>query len=209
MVDSKTRSLKWPWLVQSFHATHTAYSRGVSVLLARSLRAEVVQIKADPEGRYVVLMIQISSVTITLVTVYVPPPFSADVLVKLSLMLLSRPPGALLYVGDFNAVMSPAMDRLGGGGRSYHSFTDWAQVHGLTEIWRWKHPDECQFSCHSDSFHTMSRIDLAFGTRDTLLVVSSITYLPRGVSDHAPLAVDLLLLPGNKCVVPELILVGG
>lgn len=55
------------------------------------------RLKMDPEGRYVILTIQIASVTFTLVTVYVPPPFPADVLVKLSLMLLSRPPGPLLY----------------------------------------------------------------------------------------------------------------
>lgn len=42
LVDSKTRSLKRPWLTQYFHATHKAYCRGVSVLLAKSLHAEVV-----------------------------------------------------------------------------------------------------------------------------------------------------------------------
>lgn len=66
------------------------------------------------------------------------------------------------------------MDCLGGRGRS-HSFIDWAQVNGLTEIWRRKYPDECQFSCHLDSFHAMSRIDLAIGTQDTLPGVSAIT----------------------------------
>lgn len=79
-------------------------------MLAKSLHAEVLQIKTDPEGRYVVLIIQIISV-IHLGDCLCTPPFYADVLVKLSLMLLSGPPG-LLYVGDFNAVMSPAMDRL-------------------------------------------------------------------------------------------------
>lgn len=70
------------------------------------------------------LTLWIISVILTLVNVYIPPPFSPDLLSKLSLSLLSRPHGPLLYIRDFNAVLDPAVDRLVGGGRSYSSFTD-------------------------------------------------------------------------------------
>lgn len=62
---------------------------------------------------------------------------------------------------------------------SFASFTDWVQVYGLTEIWRWKNPDVYQYSYHSDSFRTISRIDLVFATEDTLPIVSAVSYLPR------------------------------
>lgn len=151
----------------------------------------------DPDGRFVVLTLQISYVTLTLVNIYIPPPFSVEVLSKLSLQLLNRPPGPLLCVGDFNAILDPAMDHLGGGGRSFPSFLDWMLVYNFTKLWCWKHPDERQFSCNSDFFHTMSRIDMAFAPADTLPIVSAVSYLPRGVSDHAPLSVDLAILPGS------------
>lgn len=89
------------------------------------------------------------------------------------------------------------MDRLGGGGRSFTSFTDCVQVYGLTEIWRWKHPNVCKYSCHSDSFHTMSRIDMAFASDVMLPIVSKVSYL-LGVSEHVPLSVDLLPPPGLR-----------
>lgn len=38
---------------------------------------------------------------------------------------------------------------------------------------------------------------MAFAQTETLPVVSAVSYLPRGVSDHAPLSVSLLLLPGS------------
>lgn len=41
----------------------------------------------------------------------------------------------------------------------------------------------------------MSRIDMAFVSTVALLLVSEVSYLPRGISDHAPLTVSLLLLP--------------
>lgn len=151
--------------------------RGVCIILAISLAAEILQVNTDPDRRFIILILRIASVTFTLINISIPPPFSVEVLSKLSLQLLSRPPGPLLYVGDFNAILDLARDRLGGGGRSSPSFVDWAQVYDLTEVWRWKHLDVCQYSCHSDSFHTMSWIDLPFATRDTLPIVSVVSYL--------------------------------
>lgn len=114
LTGSKVRALKRPWLSKLYHATHTNYSRGVSILLAKSLPAELISVKTDPEGRYIVLILRISTIIFTLVNVYVPPPFSVEVLSKLSLHLLNRPLGPLLYIGDFNAVLDPTVDRLGG-----------------------------------------------------------------------------------------------
>lgn len=168
---------------------------GVLILLAKSLPAEILLVKSNPVGRFIILTLRIVSTVFTLVNIYVPPPFSPDVLSHLSLLLLSRSPGPLLFVGDFNAVLDPAVDRLRGGGRPYPTFIDWTQVFALTKLWRWKHLGDRQFSSHSDSFHTMSRIDLAFAPVDVLPLVHSISYLPRGISDHAPLLVGLLLLP--------------
>lgn len=70
-------------------------------------------VKTDLEERFITLSIQIATMSFTLVNVYVPLPFSSKLLSKLSLLLLSRPDGPLLYVGDFNAVLDPAVDRLG------------------------------------------------------------------------------------------------
>lgn len=42
---------------------------------------------------------------------------------------------------------------------------------------------------------------MAFASTETLPVVSAVSYLPRGVSDHAPLSVSLLILPGSGPVL--------
>lgn len=148
--NSSQRTLKRPWLANSFHATHKTYSRGVFILLTKSLPAEILHVK-----RFVILMLQIVSVIFTLVNVYIPPHSPPTYSPNCPLCSCLGPPGPLFYVGDFNAVLSLAVDRLGDGGRSFTSFTDWVQVYGLTEIWQWKHPNVYQYSCHSDSFHTM------------------------------------------------------
>lgn len=57
---------------------------------------------------------------------------------------------------------------------------------GLVDIWRRRHPEERQYSCHSRTHATLSRIDLVLGNMEALNVVEEIVYEPRGVSDHTP-----------------------
>lgn len=60
-----------------------SYSREVSVPLVKFLSAEVLHVKTDPDRRFVILFLQIATVTFTLVNVYIPPPFTPDILHKI------------------------------------------------------------------------------------------------------------------------------
>lgn len=92
-------------------------------------------------------------------------------------------------MGDFNATMSPELDRPTSSKNYCIDLSAWAQAMGLVEIWRWKHPSTRAYSCFSASYKTASRIDLAFSNPALLADVLEATYLPSGLSDHSPLAV--------------------
>lgn len=72
LTTHKHLALKKAWIAHSFHAYHTSYSRGVSTLLAKSLPAEILHVKTDPEGRFVLLSIQIGCSILNLVNPYIP-----------------------------------------------------------------------------------------------------------------------------------------
>lgn len=74
------------------------------------------------------------------------------------------------YVDDFNAVLYPDVDHLEVA--PTFPFTDQVKVYGLTERWQWKHSDVYPYSCRLDSFHTISRIDMAFSSDAALPIVS-------------------------------------
>lgn len=63
------------------------------------------------------------------------------------------------------------------------------RVYDLTDVLRSKNPDARQFPCHS--FRAMSHIDLSFATSITLPLISTATILPCGISDHAPLLLEI------------------
>lgn len=94
-------------------------------------------------------------------------------------------------MGDFNAIMSPVLDRPTPPKNHCTDLSAWAQAVGLEEIWRWKHPATKHYSCFSASHKTASRIDLAFSNTPLLADVLEASYLPSGLSDHSPLVVAL------------------
>lgn len=51
-----------------------------------------------------------------------------------------------------------------------HSFMpwDWAAAYDLIEIWRWKHPQKRKSSSSSESYKSLSRLDMFFLPRDVL-----------------------------------------
>lgn len=119
---------KCPWLANSFYATHMTYSRGVFILLHKSLSAEILQDKTDPDRIFVIHTLRIVTVTFTLVSL---PRFPQTYFPNCH--LCSSLGTMALYVGDFNAILDLTMDRLGVV-VILHLIMDWVQIYGLTEI---------------------------------------------------------------------------
>lgn len=67
----------------------------------------------------------------------------------------------------------------------------WAEMHGLTDTWRWRHPQSCALTCHSASQKTFFRIDLAYVWGSFLPRIREIRILLSGVSNHGPLFTSL------------------
>lgn len=93
----------------------------------------------------------------------------------------------MLVMGDFNATVSPDLDRPPPSRNHCADLFAWAQAVCLIEIWRWKHSATRSYSCFSDSYKTVSRKDLAFSNSMMLAHVLEASYrLPSGLSNHSP-----------------------
>lgn len=73
LVGGRILSLKRPWVGCHFHATHLGYSHGVSILIHKSLNFELLDVKLDPEGRYMLIHAYIEMVEMVVVGIYLPP----------------------------------------------------------------------------------------------------------------------------------------
>lgn len=78
---SKVMALKKANVIRVIHAEYSTYSRGgVAILVTKKAAAHIIQVKSDTNGRYAILECQMFNMCLTLVCVYVPPPFSFQVL---------------------------------------------------------------------------------------------------------------------------------
>lgn len=126
-----------------------------------------------------------------IVGLYLPPPASLQVLNQITTKIAEFSTENVVILGDFNLVPDIAMDRLTPSGTSHRGLTDWADTYGLCDIWRWKFPQAREYTCHSASYKTFSRIDLIYAGGPVLPKVREVRILPRGISDHAPLLLEL------------------
>lgn len=94
-----------------YHSTYTSYSRGVSVLVHRTVYFQLIDKLIDVEGRYVILLCRIYQLKSIIAAVYVPPPFSLEVLRILLTHQLGSPDPPFIVLGDLNCYMDPGLDK--------------------------------------------------------------------------------------------------
>lgn len=191
LIGSRTLALKKPWVGSYYHSTYSTYSRGVSVLIHKSLPFTLLDLHLDPEGKYVVLHAMCDRMELVLVGLYNLPPTSLAVLHKLTPILAQYPTAAVLMAGDFNITPNPSMDKLGNDVATESPLSRWADEYGFSDVWRWRYPRDRKYTCHSSTYASFSRIDLFYANGSLLPRIQGVEILPRGISDHAPLLMRL------------------
>lgn len=140
---------------------------GVSILFSRSTAFSKRDAQIDSEGRFIFLMGVWESQTCIIANVYVPPSFTLTVLQCLARFLSKYPQLPVYVLGDFNSAMDLSLDirrkYCPQGPRMYTPLAKFMGELGLIDIWRRSSPLQAQFSCHSLTHSTLSRIDFAFG----------------------------------------------
>uniref|UniRef100_A0A803JYP6 Reverse transcriptase domain-containing protein n=1 Tax=Xenopus tropicalis TaxID=8364 RepID=A0A803JYP6_XENTR len=106
--------------------------------------------------------------------------------------MMSQFPHALcITAGDFNEVLTPSIDRTGSqSDKAPPKTTQFARMVtslALLDPWRIANPNTLQFSCFSTSYLSLSRIDLILVNAAMIPYINKVSYLPRGISDHAPI----------------------
>lgn len=124
---------------------------------------------------------------------YVPPPFSFQVLESILNETVKIAQGPLLLMGDFNVVSDGDLDRHGCTSGVRHTLSSWLDSYALIDVWRCNNPGVRTYSCHSETHKTLTRIDMLLSSMDGLQIISGVRYLPRALSDHSPMGVTLNL----------------
>lgn len=197
MVKDKLRVLPKRWVSHSYNSVYSTHARGVTILVHRQIPFSCLNSLIDAEGRYICLVCSVHNVLLILAAIYVPPPYSGEILKKILAFIDASPTAPTLIIGDFNNYLHPFWDKFHLGNVDPNSRpTSLSRILdeiGYRDVWRTRFPSTKQYSCYSTSHQTLSRIDLAIGSDSVLPLVGEVEYLPRSISDHSPLRVKLVL----------------
>lgn len=108
LVAQRTGALKRQWVFAVYTSEYSTYSRGVCILIQKSLNFHFEGLTSDRMGRYLILQAKVWGTSYLMVNAYHPTPADIQLLNKLVQKL--APCGNLptIWAGNFNMVMNPA-----------------------------------------------------------------------------------------------------
>ena len=182
-----------------FSAYGSRASAGVSLLVGRSLDADVDAVFAGDGGRLVVADVAVKSFKFRLVAVYVPN-FAAE---RVSFFRWLAPflddTKRLVLMGDWNAILDPKIDKVGQGasrlGRYDSSLAGLMTRHDLVDRFRLDHPGREMWTWleSSPSARVSTYLDRVLVRRADIDFVSCPTFHLIAWTDHKLVSVSLRL----------------
>ena len=174
-------------------------SAGVSLLVGRSLDADVDVVFAGDGGRLVVADVAVKSFKFRLVAVYASNIAAERVSFFRRLAPFLDDTKRLVLMGDWNAILDPKIDKVGRGanrlGRCESSLVGFVTRHGLVDRFRLDHPGREMWTWleRSPSAKVGSYLDRVLVRRADIDFVSCPTFHLIAWTDHKLIRVSLRL----------------
>ena len=191
----KKWSNEWkPW--KCVFSNGTNHSKGVAILIKNTLDYEIKYCMSDPNGRFIILDINVKGESFLIVNVYAPcvskPKDQTEFWNQLSLHISNIEnvhEKNIVCGGDINFLMNIGLDRAGGNPRhddnvmhAIHNFLDGLE---LVDIWRIRNPYQRQYTWRQKNPLIQSRLDLWFVSNTMQDMVKNVGILPSISTDHS------------------------
>ncbi len=191
--------LQTRWTSHIFHSNFDSRSRGVAILINKTVHFSIDNVISDMNGRYVIVKGKIPQTPVVLANVYAPnfdnAHFAQDLLSKLPALNTHL----LIFGGDLNCVIDPDLDKssivMKAPSAMSKIVSEFMVQNGYIDPWRHLNPTVRKYSFYSCVHQSFSRIDYFFINNSLIPLVVNSEYLPIVISDHAPLSLDILLFP--------------
>ena len=198
------------WNGKIYYSHGRSNSSGVAILIPDKILSdiEITNIKADQNGRLIVLECNICLNPFVIVCVYFPTKDKLtqqmDFLSFFKSMVNDYVGKNLLICGDFNICLNLKYDKKGGNreieSRCAKDLKSFMEEVDIVDIWRLRHPDLLQYSRRENSKtgFVQSRIDFWLVSTALEYQIELTTIKPGNSSDHSIISINLELLDTQK-----------
>lgn len=182
------------WFDTQYQAPGNSKSRGVAILLSRTITFHFQDQQIDPNGRYLFIKGLINGEKYTLATLYAPNN-AQELFIATTLTLLGKfKEGHVIVGGDFNNILNHQWDKTykkdyKTGNLSKKPETSKLQhlidQHDLKDIWRIQNTGVRDYTYFSPTHNIFTRIDLLLVSQSLINRVLNTNIGLRTLSDHA------------------------
>lgn len=188
------------WGSKAFFCHGTKSSRGVAILVSRTLPFQLIKRISDEDGRLLCLDLEIEEVVYTLASVYAPTQDKAKEQIgfveTIEETLMQLQATNIILGGDYNSSMNPLLDK-NTPTTSTSSLAEQVRLKlstllsewGLCDVWRMRNPNEPGFTFRRGTF--ASRLDYFMMSTHLSDSVASMNTKVLAHSDHAMLIMSL------------------
>lgn len=176
-------------------AHYNSRATGVAILFKKKLDYKIKHQMISNDGRFIILEIEIGDVSLVIANIYGPnedkPQFFLNIFEQLDKL---HNPYKLLG-GDFNVVINPEIDRVGGldtKPAAKNVILQYMDREDIFDLWRSVNPSGRRYTwSRRDPVYSASRIDYWLVT-SLLMGICTDTDIPAAfISDHAPITIDI------------------
>lgn len=182
--------LKRDWVGEAYDATYRSNSRGVGILINKTIPFSLISLHKDQDGRFLVLTCTLYGERYTLRALYVPSGANLILLDKIQNILDNTQTGTIILGGDLNHTF----DKLDQHSFKKGSFKDppkrlkkFISSNNLEDAWRLLFPTTKDYT-YSQSKKSYSRIDYIFISRSALNNILGSEIHEIVISDHSPVS---------------------
>lgn len=167
---------KREWGGECFLTTFSSESRGSAILFKRNLGYNVNKSMIDPDGRYVLLEVNIDDKKILIGSVYAPNEDNSVFLKNLQEKVVDFEKTSVIIGGDWNVVLNYELDTYNykkeNNPLSRKTLLEFKDLFALEDIFRVLHPDAKQYTWSRRNPTKMGRLDYFLTSADILNVCS-------------------------------------
>uniref|UniRef100_A0A3B5RAA6 Reverse transcriptase domain-containing protein n=1 Tax=Xiphophorus maculatus TaxID=8083 RepID=A0A3B5RAA6_XIPMA len=187
--------LKRTWVSQVYHSSFNTKSRGVAILISKSVPYVHSQTISDSCGRYVIITGTICNIPVALANIYAPNYDNEYFFKHVFQSLPNLSTYHLILGGDFNCRLDPQLDRSSTNitmpSRSSKMINSFMSEFNVHDAWRFLHPSQKVYSFFSPVHHTFTRIDFFLIDNRLLSSLTGCKYDAIVLSDHAPVSISI------------------
>ena len=194
VIDIITWKKEWGGDIYFSHGSR--HSKGVMILTKPSTNDVVNSVVEDPNGRYVILNMNVNGTGIELINVYGYNVDRDDLFTEIANYLNNNDWDSVIWGGDFNLIFNLELDKTGGLPHTHFSarskLLDLMQTFDLVDIWRDRNPKSKHFTWHSGVDNAIHcRLDFFIVSSHLKHSITSVDILSLFGSDHSSVTLKL------------------